>query len=153
MATLIPELHRLYVELTGHKITLHSGREGMWAAWLHFRREEPFTSEDLRVTINHLWRGIKDGSRQPGSLRFSNLIEQPDYFEENLALARAPVRRPPQPNPARQAALEATGRTGGPQDNSGRPGGVLTSPVFVPASEAAQAALRLLKESLKGGSK
>lgn len=145
---LIPELHRVYVEQIGQPISLNSGREMTWLAWLQFRKEPaPFCEADLRLVIAHIWRGIKDKTRNEGALRFSNLIGMPDYFEEQLAMALQGGRKP-KVEPNRQAALESTGRTGGPGDNTGKPAGVLPDHKWVPASEVAQEALRKLKESL-----
>lgn len=91
----IRELHDVYVKLTGQPITLNMHRESAWFLWLAHRRPE-FTADDLRAVITHIKSGIKDQKRNLGALKFSNLIGQPDYFEEDLALATAHARpRPP----------------------------------------------------------
>lgn len=56
--------------------------------WYDFLRTYGFTREDLDVVISYLNQGIKDGKRNPGSLKLSNLIGQPDRFEEDLMEAR-----------------------------------------------------------------
>lgn len=85
----IRTLHAAYVGASGQAVGLNMDRERTWAEWLRWRPEAPFTEQDLRDVIFHLHRGIKDGSRNPGALRFRNLIGSPDYFEEELALVRA----------------------------------------------------------------
>lgn len=91
----IRALHALYVQLTGQPISLRMDRERTWFDWLAYRQPE-FTAEDLRAVVLHLKAGIKDQKRNLGALKFSNLIGQPDYFEEDLALATAHARpRPP----------------------------------------------------------
>lgn len=91
----IQALHALYVQLTGQPITLRMDRERIWFDWLAFRQPE-FAADDLRTVVHHLKAGIKEQKRNPGALKFSNIIGQPDYFEEDLALATATARpRPP----------------------------------------------------------
>lgn len=90
----IEALHELYVAQTRHAIFLNPDRERTWFEWLRFR-QPPFTADDLRLVIEKLKRGIKDGSRNAGALKFRNLIGQPDYFEEDLAEARAQSRPKP----------------------------------------------------------
>lgn len=91
----IQALHALYVQLTGQNIALRMDRERAWFDWLGCRKPE-FTAEDLRTVIHHIKAGIREQKRNPGALKFSNLIGQPDYFEEDLALATAIARpRPP----------------------------------------------------------
>ena len=87
----IESLHAAYQALTGHSIFLNMTREMEWFAWLRFRRP-PFTEEDLRLVVAHLKRGIQSQKRNPGALKFSNLIGSPDFFEEDLSEARARSR-------------------------------------------------------------
>ena len=82
----IEALHDQYVAQTGHAIFLNPERERTWFEWLRFR-QPPFTAEDLGLVIAKIKRGIHDGSRNAGALKFRNLIGQPDYFEEDLAEA------------------------------------------------------------------
>lgn len=89
---LIEALHDTYCRLTGQQITLNLARESQWFEWCRFRRHRPFTTDDLAAVIRHLQAAIKKGDRNPGALKFSNLIGNPDYFEEDLGLARASAR-------------------------------------------------------------
>ena len=92
----IEELHALYTALTGHALFLNADRERMWFEWLRYRNP-PFTSNELGLVIRRIKRGIEEGSRNVGALKFRNLIGQPDYFEEDLAEATARARPlPPQ---------------------------------------------------------
>ena len=79
----IKKLHQLYVDLTGLRLSLDSAREHTWWDWL----QRGLTEDDLRRVVRMIRAGIKDGSRNPGALKFHNLIGQPDYFEEDAAQA------------------------------------------------------------------
>lgn len=88
----IEHLHGLYCKLSGLPMRLDMHREAVWFEWLR----RGFTAEDLALVLRHLRKAIAGGSRNPGALKFSNVIGQPDYFEEDLALSRAQGRaRPP----------------------------------------------------------
>lgn len=107
----IPSLHRLYANLTGFDLRLDMAREQTWYQWTRFG----FTADDLRLVIVHLRSEIKRGNRNAGALKFHNLIGQPDYFEEDLALARAGQRvAQAAPPPNRAAVLRASGRPAAP---------------------------------------
>ena len=91
-----------YQKLSGLKLD-HRGvfdhRSRSWFEWL----QAGYTVHDLETVILHLKRGIRDGKRNPGCLRFSNLIERPDLFGEELELAKAEIRnRKPEPSPKAQ---------------------------------------------------
>jgi hypothetical protein len=101
----IQELHRLYVELTGMALRLDMAREQEWVTWI----QAGHTAEDLRLVVAHLKRGIREGERRPGALKFRNLIGQVDYFEEDLAMAKALARKA-HVDSGRAAVLRATGR-------------------------------------------
>lgn len=77
-------------------------------AWMEFLKV--FTEADLVLVIQTLKRKIKSGDRRPGCLRFSNLIERLDLFDEELAMAKAQARNARQPLSNRDAILKATGR-------------------------------------------
>jgi hypothetical protein len=94
----IANLHTAFVRLTGQDIALSMFREGQWATWLGFRREAPFTIADLAEVVSYLRREIRAGNRRAGALKFSNLIGNPDYFEEDLSLARSISRVRPAPD-------------------------------------------------------
>lgn len=105
----VARLHSVYVMTTGQRIALNAARERTWWDWIQFRKEEPFTEADLRAVVAHIRRGIGNGTRNHGALKFRNLIGCPDYFEEDLADAQARSRKPGI-DPGRAAALTATGR-------------------------------------------
>jgi hypothetical protein len=138
-ATIVSDLHRLYVSHTGLQVSLNMAREVDWGRWLQWRKP-PFTADDLRAVVDHIRRGIRDGARNPGALKFRNLIGMPDYFEEDLAEATA-RSRVPRIDPCRADALKATGRDPQPAPNPER------SAAEVLASEAFQEFCKL-KETL-----
>jgi len=108
----IENLHRLYGQLTGLIIPLDMQREMMWFEWQRRGHGEA----ELREVVAHLRRGIREQKRNLGALKFRNLIGMPDYFEEDLAEARA-ARRAYQARPQGQLAsvLRATGRSTEPK--------------------------------------
>ncbi len=88
-------LHAEFERLTGAKLTLTWGRVDAWRVWQGFRKHAPFTAEDLRVVVAY-FRRTRKGSMLDNSLRFKNLVEMADWFEEELALATQALRpRPP----------------------------------------------------------
>ena len=92
----ILQAHELYCQLTGQKLRLDFVRERQWYELLH----QGFTCEDLRRVIIYLQREIREGRRNVGALKLSNLL-QPDRFEEDLNIRRvrleAPARSAPPP--------------------------------------------------------
>ncbi len=60
-------------------------------SWYEFAKAK-FTAEDLRLVITHLKQGIKRNQRHSGCLKFSNLIECLNYFEEEVCEAKAHLR-------------------------------------------------------------
>ena len=89
----ISALHQLYCQLTGQSLRLGFDRERQWYEWLR----AGFTPQDLRRVIGYLQREIREGRRNVGALKLSNLL-QPDRFEEDLNIRRVrlqPVPRPP----------------------------------------------------------
>ncbi len=112
----IPNLHAAYQAATGYVLRLDMYRERQWFDWA----ARGFTQPDLLIVIQHLKRGIRNQTRNSGSLRFSNLIGQPDRFEEDLAEARQVIRKPTPIDPNRAAALRATGRPSAPPSPDGK---------------------------------
>jgi len=91
----ILQAHELYCHLTGQKLRLDYGRERQWYELLH----AGFTLEEVRRVILYLQREIREGRRNVGALKLSNLL-QPDRFEEDLNIRRVrlePPARPPVP--------------------------------------------------------
>ncbi|MCX6917597.1 MAG: hypothetical protein NT167_31950 [Verrucomicrobia bacterium] len=89
----ITAAHQLYCQLTGQSLRLGFDRERQWFEWLR----AGFTPEDLRRVIGYLQREIREGRRNIGALKLSNLL-QLDRFEEDLNIRR--VRLQPLPRPA-----------------------------------------------------
>lgn len=118
----IQQAHALYCRLTGQRVSLRFDRERLWYELLR----AGFTESDLQRVIRYLQREIRDGRRNVGALKLSNLL-QPDRFEEDLNISRvalyapkpAPHSPPPPPTPnptpeeqaaARQRALQILAR-------------------------------------------
>jgi hypothetical protein len=92
LASQILGLHAAYCRLTGHVLGMNFARESAWFEWLRWRRPNPFSQNDLSCVVGHLREAIRKGDRRPAALAFRNLIGMPDYFEEDLALARQAAR-------------------------------------------------------------
>lgn len=96
--------HAAYVRETELPMSLGFDRQRSWHTLLTKTFGEPPAAleiADLVQVIRYLRSGIAKGERNPGCLRFRNLIEQPDYFEEELAMARkvASLRQRSKPRP------------------------------------------------------
>lgn len=96
----IAAAHQLYCQLTGQSLRLGFDRERQWFEWLR----AGFTLEDLRRVVVYLQREIREGRRNVGALKLSNLL-QLDRFEEDLNIRR--VRLEPLPRPRAQTATAA----------------------------------------------
>jgi hypothetical protein len=114
----IQQAHALYCRLTGQRVSLRFDRERLWYELFH----AGFNEADLQRVIRYLQREIREGRRNVGALKLSNLL-QIDRFEEDLNISRvqlyAPKPAPPTQGPptvppptpeekeaARQRALE-----------------------------------------------
>jgi len=102
----ILQAHQLYCQLTGQKLRLDWVRERQWYELLH----QGFTLEEIRRVIIYLQREIREGRRNVGALKLSNLL-QPDRFEEDLNIRRVRLEPPtrsaaPPPTPLRPADPE-----------------------------------------------
>ena len=86
----ILQAHQLYCDLTGQKLSLGFDRERMWFELLR----RGFGLKELRRVIGYLQREIRDGRRNIGALKLSNLL-QPDRFEEDLNISRVLLESPP----------------------------------------------------------
>ena len=109
-ATIGPEqilaAHQLYCQLTGQTLRLGFDRERQWYEWLR----AGFTPEDLRRVVAYLQGQIRQGRRNVGALKLSNLL-QPDRFEEDLNIRRVRLEPParssrPPPPPLSQGERE-----------------------------------------------
>lgn len=118
----IQQAHALYCRLTGQRVSLRFDRERLWYELF----QAGFSEADLQRIIRYLQREIREGRRNVGALKLSNLL-QLDRFEEDLNISRvqlyapkpsnpvAPARPAPPPNPeddeaARQRALQILAR-------------------------------------------
>lgn len=94
----IQQAHALYCRLTGQRVSLRFDRERLWYELFH----AGFNEADLQRVIRYLQREIREGRRNVGALKLSNLL-QIDRFEEDLNISRvqlyAPKPSPPAPAP------------------------------------------------------
>lgn len=88
MIATIESIHAAYCEATGQPIRLAFDRERSWYDFI----QAGFTEADVRFMADWIKRKILKGERNPGALKFSNMIERVDRFEEDLVLARAEMR-------------------------------------------------------------
>ena len=79
----ILQVHQLYCHLTGQQLRLDFVRERQWYELLR----QGFTLDQIRRVIVYLQREIREGRRNVGALKLSNLL-QPDRFEEDLNIRR-----------------------------------------------------------------
>lgn len=86
----IQQAHNLYCELTSQKVLLvRFNRQRQWYELLRYG----FTLNDIKSVIKYLQDEIKEGRRNIGALKLSNLLE-PDKFEEDLNISRASLSTP-----------------------------------------------------------
>ena len=106
-------LHAEYCRITNQDIALDQFRINCWMVWINYGKHrasgQPFNADDLVTVVRELQAQIKIGKRKLGALRFRNLIQYVDYFDEELAMIRAKQRTPTVPR-GRAAVLRATGR-------------------------------------------
>jgi hypothetical protein len=96
----IQQAHALYCRLTGQRVSLRFDRERLWYELFH----AGFAEADLQKVIRYLQREIREGRRNVGALKLSNLL-QIDRFEEDLNISRVQLYapKPPPPTPASPA--------------------------------------------------
>lgn len=102
----IEAIHATYNRLTESQLTLTFDRIYWWECWL----AKGFTESDLALVVGHIQKGIKDGTRHRGALRWSHLIQEPEHFEEELSLARAEARNAKPPPTPKERVLAQAGR-------------------------------------------
>ena len=85
----IQQAHALYCRLTGQRVSLRFDRERLW--YELFRAG--FDEADLQKVIRYLQREIREGRRNVGALKLSNLL-QLDRFEEDLNISRVQLYAP-----------------------------------------------------------
>lgn len=91
----IEQLHQLYGQLTGQRLSLGFDRERRWFEFLR----AGFTADDLRRVVGYLQQQIRHQRRYVGALKLSNLL-QLDRFEEDLNISRVRLRPPASSAPA-----------------------------------------------------
>jgi hypothetical protein len=91
----IQQAHALYCRLTGQRVSLRFDRERLWFEL--FRAG--FNETDLQRVIRYLQREIREGRRNVGALKLSNLL-QIDRFEEDLNISQVQLYAPKPPKPA-----------------------------------------------------
>ena len=89
----IQQAHTLYCRLTGQRVSLRFDRERLWYELF----QAGFNEADLQRVIRYLQREIREGRRNVGALKLSNLL-QIDRFEEDLNISRVQLYAP-KPSP------------------------------------------------------
>jgi hypothetical protein len=98
----IQQAHALYCRLTGQRVSLRFDRERLW--YELFRAG--FNETDLQRVIRYLQREIREGRRNVGALKLSNLL-QTDRFEEDLNISQVQLYAPKPPKPAPPTPFQA----------------------------------------------
>jgi hypothetical protein len=91
----IQQAHALYGRLTGQRVSLRFDRERLWYEFF----QAGFNEADLQRVIRYLQREIREGRRNVGALKLSNLL-QLDRFEEDLNISRVQLYAPKPSSPA-----------------------------------------------------
>jgi hypothetical protein len=91
----IQQAHALYCRLTGQRVSLRFDRERLWYELF----QAGFNEADLQKIIRYLQREIREGRRNVGALKLSNLL-QLDRFEEDLNISRVQLYAPRASSPA-----------------------------------------------------
>ncbi len=91
----IQQAHALYCRLTGQRVSLRFDRERLWYELFH----AGFSQADLQRVVRYLQREIREGRRNVGALKLSNLL-QLDRFEEDLNISQVRLYAPKPPSPA-----------------------------------------------------
>lgn len=89
MVALIRQAHQLYCQLTDQKLTLGYDRERMWCDLLR----RGYTLDQIKQVVKYLQKEIREGRRNIGALKLSNLL-QPDRFEEDYNISKAKLYAP-----------------------------------------------------------
>lgn len=105
----IQQAHALYGRLTGQRVSLRFDRERLWYELFH----AGFNEADLQRVIRYLQREIREGRRNVGALKLSNLL-QLDRFEEDLNISRVQLYAP---NPSQPAPESRSAPPTNPQED------------------------------------
>lgn len=146
----IATLHAAYCELTGFELGRDYARDYAWHEFV----KRGFTLDDLKMVVFEVRKGMAGGYRFQGSLKFRNLIEDLNRFEEDLAEARANLRNRRPPPSAKERVLEASGRPASVRTGTARTvetvvSNVANAPELTEEGKKAREAFSKLKEQLK----
>lgn len=117
----LKRLHETYISLSGNDIPwgVTGYIPSIWFTWA-----KQFTESDLRLVLLHLNKQIQLKHRNPGCVRFTNLVQDTIKFAEELAEVKAMLRNRRTETP-RQRILAATGRQEPEQDRVKTPAQLL----------------------------
>lgn len=90
-AAQIAHLHAVFCAATGLQIRMGICEYFREHSWLEFIKAG-FTEQDILAWAAYLHRKIREGTRNPGALKFSNSIGRLDVFDEDLGMAKAEAR-------------------------------------------------------------
>lgn len=93
----IQQVHALYCQMTGQRVSLRFDRERLWYELF----QAGFSEADVQRVIRYLQREIRESRRNVGALKLSNLL-QLDRFEEDLNISRVALYSPKATKPAAQ---------------------------------------------------
>ena len=99
----IQQAHASYCRLTGQRVSLRFDRERLWYEFF----QAGFDEAHLQRVIAYLQREIREGRRNVGALKLSNLL-QLDRFEEDLNISRVQLYAPKAPTSAAPLRSSAT---------------------------------------------
>jgi hypothetical protein len=85
----IQQVHALYCQLTAQRVSLRFDRERLWYELF----QAGFSEADVQRVIRYLQREIREGRRNVGALKLSNLLQM-DRFEEDLNISRVALYSP-----------------------------------------------------------
>jgi hypothetical protein len=138
----IEQMHAAYVKGTGLSIPLTMQAimtwEHLWA------RPYEVRAADVALVIGYV-KKLKRQQKPARDFRFSNFVGRSDLFAEDLAAARADARIA-RPDPARAAALQATGR---PAAATPQPGGRLDAAPMPEGERAGNVLRRVTSDELR----
>lgn len=103
MIATVQAFHTAYVESTGIELSLRYEREMVWAAFI----KEGFTVDDVRLVGEWLRSKVRREERNPGCLKFINMISRFDDFEQELALCKAEMRNFKAPLSEKEKVIKA----------------------------------------------
>lgn len=98
-------LHSCFCKFTGADLPLRSICDARRLAWQRFAAAG-HTQAELETVLFYLNRKVREDHWDRGCLRFTNLVEDLNHFEEVLAEARAWKRNSPRQTSARERVVE-----------------------------------------------